>query len=146
MTKLDFSTNLQAPLEKLTKLFTEYEKFPLYLPQQLKSVIILEKNDTETLTIETILFSTFFKKSFEQKSRHIKVAENHFRTEILSGPAKGTIVNFIFEKIDSGTTVSGNIDLKLTLTAKLLSPIIKRWYKRIIQGVLLKMNSTIINE
>lgn len=127
------------------KLCTDYESYTKYLPDQLKSVKILAKNDFETTTMEIIEFQHYLKKSFEQKCIHKKISENELYTEVISGPAKGSTIKILFEKIDSGTNVSVNINLKLSLKARFLLPIIKSWYKRIILGILYKMNSMIIN-
>jgi len=128
------------------RLCTDYESLPKYLPDQLKSVKILEKTDSEITTMETIQFQHYLKKSFEQKCIHKKISNNKLLTEIISGPAKGSIIQILFEKIDSGSQISVNIDLKLSLKAKFLQPIIKLWYKRIILGILYKMNAIIMNE
>jgi len=146
MTDLDFSVVLQAPRARLMELATDFEQLPRYLPDQLKSVKILEKNDEETTTLEIIEFSTYLKKSFEQKTIHRQISGNELQSDIISGPAKGTKITMIFEDLDSETKVSIKIKLKLSLTAKFLSPIIKKWYKRIILAILYKMNALIMND
>jgi len=45
-----------------------------------------------------------------------------------------------FVKIDSGTRVDVEIDMKLSLKARLLSPIIKKKYKTVLLGILYRMN------
>jgi len=62
MTILEFSLDLPAQPNQLMKLTEDYENLPKYLPDQLKSVRIIEKNETETKTEETVVFSTLIKK------------------------------------------------------------------------------------
>ena len=59
---LTFSMNVPAPIDKLIKLSEDFENLPMFLPDQLKSVRILEQNDNETKTEETMVFSTIVKK------------------------------------------------------------------------------------
>ena len=48
MTNLEFSLDLPSQPSQLMKLSEDYENLPKYLPDQLKSVRIIEKNETET--------------------------------------------------------------------------------------------------
>ena len=54
-------------------------------------------------------------------------------------------INLILEKNETGTNVSVKINLKLSLKAIFLQPIIKKWYKRILTSSLYKMNNLINN-
>ena len=45
---LTFSMNVPAPIDKLIGLLEDFENLPMFLPDQLKSVRILEQNDNET--------------------------------------------------------------------------------------------------
>ena len=56
--------------------------------RSLKSVRIIEKNETETKTEETIVFSTIIKKEIVQEAIHKKKNDNELITDIISGPAK----------------------------------------------------------
>jgi len=141
MSKLDFSINLTASAENLMKLSTDYENLPEYLPHQLQSVKIIEKNDEKIITEEIFTFKTIFKNTIQQKAAHTKTSENTLQTEIISGPAKGTIIDVEFKRIDSGTNVVTKIDLKLNLKTKFLQPLIKKLYKKMLLGILYKMNT-----
>jgi ribosome-associated toxin RatA of RatAB toxin-antitoxin module len=141
MPKLDFSISLPASSDKLVALSTDYEKFPTYLPDQLKSVKIIEKNDNQIITEETLFFATVLKQQIIQQSIHRKVQPNVLETEIVSGPAKGTIAKIIFEKMDSGTKVTIEVNLKVSLKYKIFQPLIKKWYGMILRGILYKMNA-----
>jgi len=145
MSKLDFSINLTASAENLMKLSTDYENLPEYLPHQLQSVKIIEKNDEKIITEEIFTFKTIFKNTIQQKAIHKKTSENTLHTEIISGPAKGTIINVKFENTDSGTNVVTEIDLRLNLKTKFLQPLIKKLYKKMLLGILYKMNTKAID-
>ena len=143
MTILEFSLDLPAQPNQLMKLTEDYENLPKYLPDQLKSVRIIEKNETETKTEETIVFSTLIKKEIIQQALHKKISDNKLNTEIISGPAKGTMIYTIFEKNNSGSKIIIETDLKLILKAKILLPLIKKFYKTALTAVFYKMNNMI---
>ena len=141
---LTFSMNVPAPIDKLIGLLEDFENLPMFLPDQLKSVRILEQNDNETKTEETMVFSTIVKKEIVQEAVHKKKNDNELITDIISGPAKGTTIQTIFLKTDAGTNVSFNIDLKLNLKTKILRPLIKKYYKMVLTSILYKMNNKIL--
>ena len=143
MANLEFSLDLPAQPSQLMKLFEDYENLPKYLPDQLKSVRIIEKNETETKTEETIVFSTLIKKEIIQQALHKKISDNKLNTEIISGPAKGTMIYTIFETNNSGSKIIIETDLKLILKAKILLPLIKKFYKTALTAVFYKMNNMI---
>ena len=141
MTKLKFSINLAASPEQLLKAGADFENYPHYLPDQLKSVKIIGRDVNETITEEIFVLSTILKKEIKQKSRH-KISDNKLIIEVISGPAKGTIVNILYNKIHSGAEVNIDLDLKLDLKYKLFVPLIKKLYKVILTGIFYKMNTT----
>mgnify|MGYP002280384153 FL=1 len=144
MAILKFSLDLPTQPSQLMELSEDYENLPKYLPDQLKSVKIIEKNETVTKTEETVVFSTLIKKEIIQQALHKKISGNKLNTEIISGPAKGTVIYIIFETNNSGSKVIIKINLKLVLKAKILLPLIKKFYKIAITSVLYKMNNMII--
>jgi ribosome-associated toxin RatA of RatAB toxin-antitoxin module len=144
VTTLEFSINLPSHPNQLMQLSEDYENLPKYLPDQLKSVKIIEKNETETITEETIVFSTLLKKKIIQQTSHMKDNSNQLTTKIISGPAKGTKIITMFEKNDSGSKVFFQLDLKLNLKAKILQPLIIKYYKMVLSSVLYKMNNEIL--
>jgi len=146
MGNLVFSLNLPTQPEQLMKLSEDYENLSKYLPDQLKSVKILEKNEKETKTEEIIVFKTIVKKEIIQQTIHRKSSSDKLVTEIISGPAKGTIIYTIFEKNDSGSKVIFEMNLKLELKAKVLQPLIKKYYKMILTSVLYRMNNEILGD
>ena len=144
MAILEFSLDLPTQSSQLMKLCEDYENLSKYLPDQLKSVKIIEKNETETKTEETVVFSTLIKKEIIQQALHRKISDNKLNTEIISGPAKGTMIYITFETNNSGSKVIIEIDLKLVLKAKILQPLIKKFYKTALTCVLYKMNNIIM--
>lgn len=144
MVKLEFSLELPTEPEQLMKLSEDYENLSKYLPDQLKSVKILEQGKNRTKTEEIIVFRTIVKKEIIQQAFHTKIGINKLVTEIISGPAKGTIINSIFEKNNLGSKIIFDIDLKLGLKAKIIQPLIKKYYKMVLTSVLYKMNNEIL--
>jgi len=145
MSRLEFTMNLPASPEKLLQMATDYEKLPTYLPLQLNDVRVIEKRGDETVTEETLTFKTLIKNNIKQKSKHV-VLNNKIITEIIDGPAKGTKMESTYDKYEDGTKISIVVDLKLSLKAKFLQPIIKKLYKTILTSVLYKMNTVIMQE
>ena len=69
------------------------EEFFNYFPMQIKDVRITKQDDNEIITEEKIVFSTIIKNVISQKSLHKKISDNELVTEIIDGPAKGSIIN-----------------------------------------------------
>jgi hypothetical protein len=61
-------------------------------------------------------------------------------TEILEGPAKGSVVKIICDKNDQGSQIKFDADLRLSLKAKLLAPFIKKLYKRYLTAIIYKIS------
>ena len=139
VTFLEFSLNLPCNSDKLFQKITDFENFNQYIPNQLESVKVLKKDNNKTVTEEKIRSISILKNSFEQTSAHT-VKKNEIETEIISGPAKGTIIESFFQNLDSGTEVIIKINLKLSLKYKLFTPIVKKVYKQMLTGVLYKIN------
>ena len=134
VTFLEFSLNLPCNSDKLFQKITDFENFNQYIPNQLESVKVLKKDNNKTVTEEKIRSISILKNSFEQTSAHT-VKKNEIETEIISGPAKGTIIESFFQNLDSGTEVIIKINLKLSLKYKLFTPIVKKAYRQMLTGV-----------
>ena len=141
MTVLDFSLNLPASSSDLIKTATDYENFKKFLPSQIRNIEILEKNDGKIITQETLLFRSVIKKQFIQKTMHEPIQNNELVSQIIDGPAKNTRIKIIFNQLENGTAVIGEIDLKLSLKYKFFLPIIKKIYKNMIIGMMYKINT-----
>ena len=136
MAKLRFLTSIDVPLEHMFRVCTDYEKIPNYLPGQVKSIKIIETKNHQVTTEDEIVFSSLVKNLIKQQSIHKQNSNNDLITEIISGPAKGTTLNLILKKNGENTEININVELKLSLKAKFLEPIIKLWYKRVIKSIL----------
>ena len=141
MTKLQFTMNSNLEPEKLMTFITDFESYQSFFPDQIKEVKILDRQNNEITTEETIKFSTLIKRPFVQKSRHKIISDKELFTEILEGPAKGSIIKIICSKNDQGSQTKFDADLKLSFKAKLLTPFIKKLYKRYITAVIYKINA-----
>ena len=145
MASLEFSMSFPANIEKFIAFSKDYESFSEYLPQQLKKITIVEKNDKEIVTDEILIFSSIIKKEIKQQSIHYEKSKHNLITEILTGPAKGSIIDIYFSPDEIGTKIDVKISLKISLKYKILQPLIVKWYKLILQGILRKMNQKIIS-
>ena len=140
MTNLQFSINSAVEPKKLMSFITDFEYYQKFFPSQIKEVKILERQNNEIITEETITFSTLIKSPFIQKSRHRIISDKELFTEILEGPAKGSVIKIICNKNNQGSQITFDADLKLSLKAKLLSPFIKKLYKRYLTAVIYKIS------
>ena len=139
MTNLQFSINSTVEPKKLMSFITDFKYYQKFFPNQIKEVKILERQNNEIITEETIIFSTLIKSPFVQKSRHKIISDKELFTEILDGPAKGSTVKIICDKNDQGSQIKFDANLKLSLKAKFLSPLIKKFYKRYLTAIIYKI-------
>tara|TARA_B100000745_G_scaffold258551_1_gene181754 strand:+ start:1413 stop:1865 length:453 start_codon:yes stop_codon:yes gene_type:complete len=140
MANLQFSINSTVEPKKLMSFITDFEYYQKFFPSQIKEVKILERQNNEIITEETITFSTLIRSPFIQKSRHKIISDKELFTEILEGPAKGSVIKIICNKNNQGSQITFDADLKLSLKAKLLSPFIKKLYKRYLTAVIYKIS------
>ena len=139
MGNLQFSINSPVEPEKLMSFITNFELYQEFFPNQIKEVKILKRENNEIVTEETVIFSTLIKSPFIQKSKHSIISERELLTEILEGPAKGSIIKIVCDKNDEGTEIKFDAELKLSLKAKFLAPFIKKLYKRYLTAVIFKI-------
>ena len=138
---MDFSLTLTAPLEKIMMCLTDYENITKFTPAQLKSIEIIEKKSDSIITEETLEFKTVVKNQIIQQCLHKKLNRNELITEIISGPAKNTVIHINCNDKSSGTEIHVDIDLKLSLKAKILQPIIKKVYKQVLTSTFYRINT-----
>ena len=141
MTNLQFQTNSPIEPEKLMSYITNFECHQNFFPNQIKEVKILDHKNNETVTEETIIFSTLIKSAFVQKSHHKLMSDKELFTEIIEGPAKGSMIKIICTKNDQGSQIKFDVDLKLSLKAKFLKPFIKKLYKRYLIAMVYKISA-----
>ena len=141
MENLQFSTNSHLKPEKLMSFIIDFEYYKNFFPGQLKEIKILDRQNNEITTEESIIFTSLLKSSFIQKSCHKLISDKELLTEIIEGPAKGSVIKVICIENDQGSVVKFDVNLKLSLKAKLLEPFIKKLYKRYITAVIYKINA-----
>ena len=141
MTNLQFQTDSPIEPEKLMSYITNFEYYQKFFPNQIKEVKILDRQNNEITTEETIIFSTLIKSAFVQKSHHKLMSDKELFTEIIEGPAKGSIIKIICTKNDQGSQIKFDVDLKLSLKAKFLKPFIKKLYKRYLIAIVYKISA-----
>ena len=139
MKNLQFIMDSSLEPEKLMNYIIDFESYKNFFPDQIKEVKILNKENNEIITEETIIFSTLIKKPFVQKSLHKIISDKELSTEILEGPAKGSVIRITCTKNDKGSQVEFDAGLKLSLKAKFLLPLIKNFYKRYLTAIIFKI-------
>ena len=119
-----------------------FYNMPNLLPRQLKKVEIISEKENQIMTKETLVFKTIVKNEIVQESTH-EIGNNEIKTTITSGPAKNSIINMKVKQKENGSNVEIIIDLKLSLKAKILLPIIKKVYANLLTGILYKIDTLI---
>ena len=119
-----------------------FYNMPNLLPRQLKKVEIISEKENQIMTKETLVFKTIVKNEIVQESTH-EIGNNEIKTTITSGPAKNSIKNMKVKQKENGSNVEIIIDLKLSLKAKILLPIIKKVYANLLTGILYKIDTLI---
>ena len=69
------------------------------------------------------------------------MSDKELFTEIIEGPAKGSMIKIICTKNDQGSQIKFDIDLKLSFKAKFLKPFIKKLYKRYLIAMVYKISA-----
>ena len=146
MPGFNFEMTLSTDPKKLFELVTNYENYQEVFPDQLKNVSVVSRNNFEVITKEVLTFNTYFKNTeLYQKTSH-NVHYPKLSSNVIEGPFKGTVVKVTFDELDSGCKVTINVELKISLKYKILSPIIKNKYKNILTSLLYKMNNIAMND
>ena len=89
MGNLQFSTKSHLKPEKLMSFIIDFEYYKNFFPGQLKEIKILDRQNNEITTEESVIFTSLLKSSFIQKSCHKLISDKELLTEIIEGPAKG---------------------------------------------------------
>jgi len=133
----ELSKMVQASPEKLFSKILDFEYYSNYFPQ-IKNITIIEKSDTKIVTQETFVFKSIFKKEIVQDTIH-NIGNNKLKSEIISGYAKNSTIDVLLTKINTETKVDVKADIHLGLKGKLLQPLIKKFFKMYVNGILMKM-------
>ena len=136
---MEFNTTVECNYKEFLKILKDFENLPKYLPRQLQKIQILEKQDNIVIIEVILAFKSLIKNEISQKIKIETESDNKLILEVLDGHAKNTKVWIVTQPKDCKTQVNVNIDLKLGLKARILSPIIKREYKSLLTGVFLKI-------
>lgn len=67
-------------------------------------------------------------------------------TEIIDGPAKGSIINIFCHDTSSGSEIKITVDLKLSFKALFLKPIIRKFYQKYLNALIFKIIKRIESE
>lgn len=132
--------NLPSKSEILIKLVTDYKNFRNYLPEQIRSITIIEKTENSTTTEEILTFKSLITTEIKQRTIHKKDAST-INSKIISGPFKNSIIEVNFEDINSGSYVKIIANLKIPVKYKIFSLVIKKFYKIFLTGILYKINA-----
>ena len=136
---MEFNITVECDYKEFLKIQKDFENLPKYLPRQLQKIQILEKQDNIVIIEVILAFKSLIKNEISQKIKIETESDNKLILEVLDGHAKNTKVWIVTQANDCKTQVNVNIDLKLSLKARILSPIIKREYKSLLTGVFLKI-------
>ena len=137
---LNFHLELDCQKSSIMKIFCDFEYYPNYF-SQIENVKIIEKNKNEIMTEEILVFKTYLKNKITQKTKHEVISNSEINSIIIEGPASGSKIKIIFKEIENKTLIIIDIDLKLSLKAKIFQPIINKAYKQFMTGLLIKMNN-----
>ena len=110
------------------------------MPRQLQKIEILEKHEDHTIIESTIFLRSIIKKQFSQKLKIQVKSKNKILLEILDGVAKGTQSTISIMPDEEKSICDINTNVKLSLKAAILYPIIKKEY----DGFLTKISKRII--
>ena len=137
---MNYSFELSCDKDKFFHVLTDYQNLVEYMPRQLQKIEILEKQDRYTIIESTIFLRNIIKKQFSQRLKIHVESENRILLEILDGMAKGTQSTISIILDDEKTVCNINTNVKLSLKAAILYPIIKKEYK----GFLTKISRKIM--
>ena len=140
MVKMNYSFELSCDKDKFFHVLTDYQNLVEYMPRQLQKIEILEKQDKHTIIELTIFLRNLIKKQFSQRLKIHVESENKILLEILDGIAKGTQSTISIISDDEKTVCNINTNVKLSLKAAILYPIIKKEYA----GFLTKISKKIM--
>ena len=140
MVKMNYSFELSCDKDKFFHVLTDYQNLVEYMPRQLQKIEILEKQDKHTIIESTIFLRNLITKQFSQRLKIHVESENKILLEILDGIAKGTQSTISIISDDEKTVCNINTNVKLSLKAAILYPIIKKEYA----GFLTKVSKKIM--
>jgi len=146
LSKFELSIELPCQRDQLFDLVINYKNYKNIFPKQIKEIEIIQDSEDFKVTKEWLIFKSIIKKEIIQESEHRIKKPEFIKTKIISGPLKNSVVRLDFQKsTDNGTLITVNAELKTNFKFKILSPVIKKYYKSITKAMFYKMNGMIIN-
>jgi len=133
VSKFSHTVEVFVPRNKLFRATTEFENYPKFIPKY-KSVEIISKEGNTITTEDEIIIKG---KSTKQKVKHTLYEPQKHLIEILSGNAKGSMIEEIFEETSSGTMVTINADYKLQGVLKLVGFALKGKFKYALENIIM---------
>ena len=144
MIDVDFSMDIPVKTDKLFQILTDYPIIKELAADQVKECKILQQTDEETITEELLIFNTHLKKQkIIQKTSHKILKPYVILNSTIDGPFKGSALKIILEEKDEGTKVILKGKCKIALKYRILSPVIKKYYKSACVSLLYKINNKI---
>lgn len=140
MVDMNYSFELNCDKDKFFQILIDYQNLVEFMPRQLQKISIIEKQDEYTIIESTIFLRSIIKKEFSQKLKINVESENKILLEILDGIAKGTQSIILFTSEGEKVVCNIKTNVKLSLKAAILYPIIKKEY----EGFLTKVSRNIM--
>lgn len=134
MTTLTFDKVLPIDIEKLYKIFTDYENYPNLFPEYYASIRLRSSRNEVSVVEEHLILGS---KEFVMMVKHTLDAPSKHEMSVIGGDCKGTSIVETFERTETGTRLSINADFKIGgifgLKKVLSKNDIKTNYNKIIQ-------------
>lgn len=108
---------LDADYKRIREIGTDIKNAHNLLSPFRSPKIIESKNDS--VLLEETLKLPMIKFAFTQKSKYRLIDSNGLRIEILTGPLKGTVIECIYNKKNSGTNIKINLDVQTNFQFKI---------------------------
>ncbi len=125
---------IDGDYKKITEINTDIKNAHNLLSPFGSPKIIETKNDfvllEETLKLPMIKFE------ITQKTKYSLIDSNGLRMDILSGPLKGTVVESLYNKKDSGTNVTINLDVQTNFQFKIFKGLLTKRILNVIVNIL----------
>jgi len=141
LSKFEFSIKFKIDPKIMFENIIDFEYYPNFM-KQIQNVKIIKKSENEIITEETIILKSLIKKEIVQQTIH-QIKENKIHSEIISGIAKNSIIDIILDKSEEETNVNVKIELKLGFKGRIFEPLIKKYLKMYVVGILRKINTRV---
>jgi ribosome-associated toxin RatA of RatAB toxin-antitoxin module len=146
MSELKFLIELPCEREKLFEVVINYQNYPKIFPDQIKEMSIMKNSEILKTTKEIFVFRSIIQKEIVQESEHKIKKPESIESKIISGPFKNSVMRMDFQNSkEKGTIITISGDLRIGFKFKILSPIIKKYYKSILTSLFFKMNNMLTN-